>query len=939
MARWVRICLSSKLEAQHVGALAGVGVLAAGFILVAVGWIPIDLEPAQHPPVVERATQLAHLRAQGAAGDDERRWGGTGVPAPGSLAVGTDTLHVEIAEGRRVVRALPIENFGDEHASWALSKGKSAQQEVRTAGSSSVQNRFSHSTTNRQHLRRKVIEDGRVRVIVEVTADYTSEKNLSTSAIQAQRQQISAVQERVVSAVQPHASSVWTSDFMPVLALEVDEGGLERLLGRPDVARVMEDKADPLHLENSTEVIGAPEVWNMGYRGQGQAVVILDAGISSEHPFLEDQVVREACFSTESSSGETESLCPNGSETQFGEGVACNSILGSCRHGTHVAGIAVGSGQGRSGVAPEADLIAVQVFSRFNDDQICDGDPPCYLSYRSDQLQGLEYAYELRNEYSIAAVNMSLGSGRDQAYCSGDSRAAIVRELRRSGIATVAAAGNNGFLTALGAPACLSTSIAVGSTQDGSNGSTLDQVSAFSNSSWMLDFLAPGEGIESSTGGAGYQSLTGTSMSSPHVTGAWALLRSRWPGASVDEIHARLDASGVFVTDSRNDITRPRLRIKEAFREDEWLIAAPTYGSVPPGQTEELTVVVDAASLAPGSYQNTLTLATSEQESKTVVVNTDVVESVPARANVQPRSLSGATRTGTPVEIAQTISNTASRSGQALHVQSFLPDFLTRNRVIGEDVVVTDSLIRIQPQTTATLVYRFQETAEKYTLYQDTIRLETSDPAARTIDVPAEMAVRVPRIAVDSSVLDFGVVPSGEPSISQVTVRNVGSASFQARGSIVSGVDQFSITENGGTISVPPGEQREIQISSEATVADIRKGTLTLTHGAVNVRGPIRIDLQSAPTELVLRPPYPNPLRSQATIEYSIPEPSDVRVEVYDILGRRVALLRDKHEEEGIHQVRWRGRFAHGRPMAAGPYFVRIRAGETVRTQKLTIVR
>ncbi len=71
-------------------------------------------------------------------------------------------------------------------------------------------------------------------------------------------------------------------------------------------------------------------------------------------------MVAQACFSANSS-------CPNGGTTQVGPGagVPCTYAVNGCKHGTHVAGIAAGQGATFSGVAKGANLIAIQVFSRF----------------------------------------------------------------------------------------------------------------------------------------------------------------------------------------------------------------------------------------------------------------------------------------------------------------------------------------------------------------------------------------------------------------------------------------------------------------------------------------------------------------------------------------------------------------------------------------------
>ncbi|MEF8866087.1 MAG: T9SS type A sorting domain-containing protein, partial [Salinibacter sp.] len=93
------------------------------------------------------------------------------------------------------------------------------------------------------------------------------------------------------------------------------------------------------------------------------------------------------------------------------------------------------------------------------------------------------------------------------------------------------------------------------------------------------------------------------------------------------------------------------------------------------------------------------------------------------------------------------------------------------------------------------------------------------------------------------------------------------------------------------------------------------------------------------PESLVLRPNYPNPFREQTTIEYTLPEADDVRIEVYDLLGRRVQTLVDGRRESGLHRATWNGRNSGGTTAASGLYIVRLQAGGTTRSQKATLVR
>jgi uncharacterized protein (TIGR03437 family) len=167
---------------------------------------------------------------------------------------------------------------------------------------------------------------------------------------------------------------------------------------------------------------------------------------------------------------------------------------------------------------------------------------------------------------NIAAANLSLGGGKFAANCDAAEAAskAAIDNLRSLGIATVVAAGNESYTGSLSAPACISSAISVGSTGDGSGGTTQDAVSGFSNSASFLNLLAPGELINSSVPGGNFSNFRGTSMATPHVTGAWAALKQKSPNASVSQILMALKDTGSPITDSRNGIARPRIRVDAA---------------------------------------------------------------------------------------------------------------------------------------------------------------------------------------------------------------------------------------------------------------------------------------------------------------------------------------------------------------------------------------
>ncbi|MET9389542.1 S8 family serine peptidase [Streptomyces sp. NPDC006624] len=371
-----------------------------------------------------------------------------------------------------------------------------------------------------------------------------------------------------LSAAASAGETVQSFQTLPVVTLKVDRGGLDQLAAQPGVVSVTEDVPARPSLDESIPLIGADQASAQGMNGAGSVVAVLDTGVATRHPFLKDRVISEACFSTTDPDLSATSLCPDGTDHQEGAGTADSgtgpcAAIAECDHGTHVAGIIAGNGEGitgapKRGVAPGADIIALQVFSKFDSEDYCGpGAAPCVGSFTSAQLAALEKVLQLRQSGApVVAANLSLGAGRYATACDNDARKAAVDKLLAAGVATVVAAGNNGFGDAVSAPGCVSSAITVGATSDD------DQLSAFTNRGPLLDLLAPGTGITSSVPGDGYAAKNGTSMAAPHVSGALAVLRQAFPNDSVANSESRLESSGKTV--AYTGAETPRIDVAQA---------------------------------------------------------------------------------------------------------------------------------------------------------------------------------------------------------------------------------------------------------------------------------------------------------------------------------------------------------------------------------------
>jgi subtilisin len=435
-----------------------------------------------------------------------------------------------------------------------------------------------------QNLSDKAQRQGAVRIIVRLGSISPPENWVESDVELANRRayiDFARISIRSSLSTVVHQVIREYQDF-PYMAVRVGVDGLRVLDSlRGMVTEIMEDDLNSPSLTESGPLIQANQAWAGGFAGTsldgaGTVIAIIDTGVDKTHPFLAGKVIEEACFSSDDSDPFllATSVCPGGAQTSLAAGSGVPCAVGGCDHGTHVAGIAAGNGQngavaGFSGVAKGAAVMAVQVFSKFNG-VICSavGLPtPCVLAFTSDVMAGLERVHNLRAVHNFAAVNMSLGGETFTKPCNRDPRKPFIDSLRAANIATVISSGNDAEPNAISAPACISSAVSVGSTEDGSDGTATDSVSAFSNSARFLTLLAPGDSITSSIPGGGFADFAGTSMAAPHAAGAFAILRQAAPSATVSQMIAALETSGVPVFDPANSITKPRIRIVDALNQ------------------------------------------------------------------------------------------------------------------------------------------------------------------------------------------------------------------------------------------------------------------------------------------------------------------------------------------------------------------------------------
>ncbi|MFE4955344.1 S8 family serine peptidase [Streptomyces sp. NPDC056653] len=279
-------------------------------------------------------------------------------------------------------------------------------------------------------------------------------------------------------------------------------------------------------LDVSVPQIGAPEAWKSGLTGKGVKVAVLDTGYDTGHPDLAGRVTGSKNFTS------------------------ATSIQDRNGHGTHVSSTIAGSGAasgGRlKGVAPDVSLIEGKVLDDSGS------------GYTDWILAGMDWAVA----QGADVVSMSLGSN---AKTDGTDvlSAAVNRLSAESDSLFVVAAGNSGAAYTVGAPGAADSALTVGSvTKQDAVSSFSSRGPRFGDDAIKPEIAAPGTGIVAARAAgtlaaesvnSSYAKLSGTSMATPHVAGAAAIVKQAHPEWTGEQLKAALvaasdgvDQAGVF---------------------------------------------------------------------------------------------------------------------------------------------------------------------------------------------------------------------------------------------------------------------------------------------------------------------------------------------------------------------------------------------------------
>ena len=331
-----------------------------------------------------------------------------------------------------------------------------------------------------------------------------------------------------------------------MIEVESDRALAEQLSRRADVVLVAANRParfsrpeaqhpDPRLLEASAveaslDLVRAPLLWSQGFTGQGVVVGIADTGVEWTHPALKgryrgfDGVNADHAYNwRDAIHAPITAGNPCGADSSF----PCDDL----GHGTHVAGTAVGTdgGENQIGMAPGAKWIGCRNMDRNN------GTPARYAECFEFFLAPTDLTgANPRPEIGADVINNSWGCPPSEGCTDPDVLRAVIENTRAAGIFVAVSAGNggSGCSTIAVVPEFYEASFSVGAT------TLADTIASFSSRGPVTvdgsnrmkpDVVAPGVSIRSSVPTGAYSRLSGTSMASPHVAGAVALLWSAVP--------------------------------------------------------------------------------------------------------------------------------------------------------------------------------------------------------------------------------------------------------------------------------------------------------------------------------------------------------------------------------------------------------------------------
>jgi subtilisin family serine protease len=325
---------------------------------------------------------------------------------------------------------------------------------------------------------------------------------------------------------------------VPASAMRVSPAGIEALSQDPTVDFIWPDLPVHTWLNQSVPHINVPQVWALGFQGEGMKIGVVDTGIDPTHPDFAGRIAAKTSF-------------------VGGDGTDDNG------HGTHVCSIAAGSGAASEGkyrgVAPAANLYVAKVLDANGSGST------------SGVMAGVEWAVD----QGVNVINLSLGS---DGACDGTDALSTLcdQAVQQHSVVVCVAAGNAGPAAGtVGSPGCARWVITIGAADDSDVIASFSSRGPTADGRIKPDILFPGVNIVAAQAAGTslgpvvaphYIRLSGTSMATPHATGSAALLLQAKPDLTPNQVKWVLLTSAVDLGQPANSQGSGRADVLAAYQ-------------------------------------------------------------------------------------------------------------------------------------------------------------------------------------------------------------------------------------------------------------------------------------------------------------------------------------------------------------------------------------
>ncbi len=835
----------------------------------------------------------------------------------------------------------------------------------------------------------RVRDNEQIRINIELKAQYdTNELYLNTLSkskaerrtyvIQTLKEYTQDKQSDLLTELQSFSKdqsvqnikSLWIAN---VISCSATPAVIERLAKRDDITEIDFDEPRQListkpqsnaYIQSTTNrdsrditwnvtLVNADDVWDLGFTGDGALVSVIDTGINYNHQDLDDHMWNGGLF-----------YPFHGYDFNNND----NDPMDDHGHGTHCAGTVAGDGTAGSqtGVAPNATIMACKVLD-YNG-----------TGFESDTWDAIEFSVE--NNADI--ISMSLGWMHAWNPNRSVWRTTYDNALSAGVIASVAAANSGNDTWSYPIPDNVATPgdcpppwlhpdqtitggvsavVCVGATNSNdviagfsSRGPvTWESISGFYDYPYnpeigliRPDVTAPGVNITSLShySNTGYQyGWDGTSMATPCVAGVMALMVSKEPTITPEQMSQILEETAIHLGSSgkNNLYGSGRVNAFDAVNAVELAPEETPTTHISGWNIVGMPMVVDdplVTMLYPSSIINTCYGYSAQGYFLTSELNMGLGYWLrfPESGEI---SIWGAPEDELALSLVEgwnLISGT--------HIETNV------NTISDPDNIVV-------PNT----IYGFSATGyynsdvlvpgQGYWVRSTANGVITviSGSTVQTTSISQKYEILSNRLIVNGSPLYFGFELTDTEKLSYSLPPKPPAGAFDVR---FAGDTKYSVSH--GTIEVMnPGDDLTIEyhilpnetwklagddIGEEIILSG--DGVLELSSGL----GQMRLERVSVlPSDFVLHQNYPNPFNPTTIISFSLPQSDNVlhsvSLDVYDLQGRLVQTLASGSMQSGYHQVKWNGTDLRGQSVASGMYLYQLNTGNTIQTKKLLLLK